>query len=171
MSETKSSTKPSILQTAVMPGGMPPVVGRLAGPGDAGEVLVQFDGRGPKKARLLAGLSRKALTDPQKKGGQVLLLFENNDPEFPIIIGLIQSPLEDLVSLEVAPPEVAQKRPTEARLDGRRVVLEAQDEIQLKCGKGSITIKRDGKIVVKGTHLLSRATGPHRIKGGNVTIN
>jgi hypothetical protein len=49
--------------------------------------------------------------------------------------------------------------------------LEAQEEIVLKCGEGSITLRKDGKIIIKGTHLLSRASGPNRIKGGSVQIN
>ena len=46
-----------------------------------------------------------------------------------------------------------------------------EKEIVLECGEGSITIRKDGKIVIKGTHLLSRAAGVNRIKGGQVNIN
>lgn len=56
-------------------------------------------------------------------------------------------------------------------VDGKRVVIEAQEEIELKCGQGSITIRKDGKIVVKGTNLLSRSSGPNRIKGGSINLN
>ena len=59
----------------------------------------------------------------------------------------------------------------EARLDGRRVVLEGRDEIVLRCGSASITLTRDGKLVVKGAYVESRATGVNRIKGGAVKIN
>lgn len=59
----------------------------------------------------------------------------------------------------------------EARVDGKRVVIEGQDEIVLKCGEASITLRRNGKVIVKGTNLESKATGTHRIKGGSVEIN
>ena len=78
-----------------------------------------------------------------------------------------------MVSMEIdrEAATTEQDQAIEARLDGKHLLIEAEDEIELRCGKGSITIRKDGKIVVKGTHILSRASGPHRIKGGNVSIN
>ena len=148
-----------------------PTLGRLAGRGEANEVLVEFEKGGPIAARILSGLDHGELIHPKNVGRQVVLIFENNDPELPIIIGLMNNPLEDMVSMEIETKEDQPKLPVEARLDGKRIVLEADDEIELRCGKGSITIRKDGKIVVKGTNLLSRSSGPHRIKGGNVAIN
>ena len=92
-------------------------------------------------------------------------MFEKGDPEKPIILGLLADPLEEVIALSES------QEPKEVMLDGKRVMLEAQDEIQLKCGEGSITLRKDGKIVIKGTHLLSRSSGPNRIKGGSVQIN
>ena len=57
------------------------------------------------------------------------------------------------------------------RVNGRKILIEADEEIQLKCGKGVITVDNNGKIIVKGTHLLSRSSGPQRIKGASVSIN
>ena len=59
----------------------------------------------------------------------------------------------------------------EALVDGKRVVLEAQDEIVLRCGKASITLRRNGRIVIRGTYVETRAEGTNRIKGGSVQIN
>jgi len=39
----------------------------------------------------------------------------------------------------------------EARVDGKRVVLEGNDEVVLKCGEASITLRRDGKIILRGS--------------------
>ena len=92
-------------------------------------------------------------------------MFEQGNPEKPIVLGLLADPLEEVIAVS------EDQEPKEILLDGKRITLEAQDEIQLKCGEGSITLRKDGKIIIKGTHLLSRAIGPNRIKGGSVQIN
>ncbi|MFL5356870.1 hypothetical protein [Archangium sp.] len=88
-------------------------------------------------------------------------------------MGLIREPSATplLDALLENPPEAAAPQPMEAHVDGKRVVIEGQDEIVLKCGEASITLRRNGKVIVKGTYLESRATGTHRIKGGSVEIN
>jgi hypothetical protein len=143
-----------------------PRIGRLSGHDAEGRVLVAFEGSAAKAARLLSGFSRADLSRPHMLGRDVLLVFENGDAERPIIVGLLADPLEEFISLE-SPVE----KPTQATVDGKHVSIEATEEIVLKCGDGSITLKKDGKIVIKGTHLLSRSSGPNRIKGGRVDIN
>jgi hypothetical protein len=59
----------------------------------------------------------------------------------------------------------------EHRLHHRRIVVEADEELTLQCGDASIQIRRDGKILIRGEHILSRAKGTQRIKGGSVAIN
>ena len=51
------------------------------------------------------------------------------------------------------------------------LVIEAKHSITLRVGEGSITIREDGKIVIKGTDLVSHAKRLNRIKGGAVQIN
>ena len=51
------------------------------------------------------------------------------------------------------------------------MTVEAADELVLRCGQASLTLRADGKVVVRGTHILSHATGPHRLKGGSFSIN
>lgn len=148
-----------------------PLVGRLAVTGESGEIMVKFNGGTPKIARLLGGLNRKELGKKESLGREVLLVFEKGDPDRPIVVGLIGSFLEDIVSMEINQPDSHEIDSKEALLDGKRVNLKAKEEIVLKCGKGSVTIRKDGKIVIKGTHILSRSSGPHRIKGGSVNIN
>ncbi len=77
-----------------------------------------------------------------------------------------------------AAPEVAGKKgivlgivAAPAAGKAEKLVIEAEREIVIKCGEGSITVSADGKIAIKGTHLLSRATGINKIKGGSVAIN
>jgi hypothetical protein len=51
------------------------------------------------------------------------------------------------------------------------LVIEARENLTLKCGDGSITIRADGKILIKGKDLVSHAQRTNRIKGGSVAIN
>jgi len=56
-------------------------------------------------------------------------------------------------------------------VDGKRVVLEGDQEVVLRCGDASITLRRDGKIVLRGAYIETTATGLNRIRGGSVKIN
>ncbi len=51
------------------------------------------------------------------------------------------------------------------------LIIEATKSLTLKCGAGSITIRADGKILIKGKDLVSHAQRLNRIKGGAVQIN
>jgi hypothetical protein len=139
-----------------------PAVGHLAGVGPAGEILVRSGDGEPAPARLVAGLDRSLLARPEMAGSEVLLLFIDNDPQQPVILGLLA---------EEHPEADLRQAPDEIRVDGHRLHLEAYDEIVLRCGESSVKLRADGKITIKGKNLLSRATGTHRIKGGSVDIN
>jgi len=51
------------------------------------------------------------------------------------------------------------------------LVLEAKHSLTLRVGEGSITIREDGKILIKGKDLVSHAQRLNRIRGGAVSIN
>ncbi|MCY1044800.1 DUF6484 domain-containing protein [Corallococcus sp. bb12-1] len=148
--------------------------GHLSGLDASGAVLVDFPGNtaGPVRARLAVAVEAQALQAAVTRQQKVVLLFENGDPSLPFIMGLIQEPsATPLLDALLEGPAEPSRTPTEAHVDGKRVVIEGQDEIVLKCGEASITLRRNGKVIVKGTYLESRATGTHRIKGGSVEIN
>lgn len=89
-------------------------------------------------------------------GQRIVLAFDGGRADAPIVVGLLQSPGE--------PPSVAQ-------VDGKRVVIDAADEIVLRCGEASITLRRNGRVVIRGTAVETRAKGVNRIRGGSVQIN
>lgn len=60
---------------------------------------------------------------------------------------------------------------TDVKVDGKRLIIEAQEEIRIKCGQGMIMMNKEGKIVIRGTHLLTRSSGANKIKGATVQIN
>ena len=84
----------------------------------------------------------------------------------PIIVGTFQSiPKQS----SIATPASVDLRGVEA--DGQRLEVVARDEVVLRCGEASITLRRNGRIVIKGAYVETRARGTNRIKGGNVLIN
>lgn len=96
-------------------------------------------------------------------GKEVALLFENGDPGSPMIIGRLRHTRE--TEIAIPSDDVA------LEVDGERRVIEAKEEIVLKCGKASITLTKAGKIIIRGAYVLSRSSGVNRIKGGSVQIN
>ncbi len=99
----------------------------------------------------------------------VLLVFEHGDPGQPIILGVVESALPSPGTVPASSP--AEKPRTTALVDGRRVVLRGDEEVTLICGKGSITLTRDGRITLRGAEIVSRAAGANKIRGASVSIN
>ena len=53
----------------------------------------------------------------------------------------------------------------------REIKFNATEKIELRCGRSVLLMNKDGKIVVKGSSITSRASGPQKIKGATVQIN
>ena len=99
----------------------------------------------------------------------VMLVFENGDPALPIIAGLVHEHIKTTHIHEVF--DVPVEKQHKIALDGKRLVLTADKEIVLRCGKSSITLCANGRVVVKGKNLISRASASNKIKGACVNIN
>lgn len=149
-------------------------LGWIAGTDEQERLLVDFAGNraGPRVARRTLLLEPAALREAIAVRQPVVLLFENGDPELPLVIGMVQTPsptplLDEVLEAAARPAQQA----VEARVDGQRVVIEGKDEIVLECGQASITLRRNGRVVIRGTVIDSQASGTHRIKGGSVQVN
>lgn len=100
----------------------------------------------------------------QMIGSPVVILYEGGNPDLPIVVGVIQaSPIAN----ELALPSQA----IAVQADDERYEITAEREIVLRCGDSSITLTRAGKVIIKGTYILSRSTGYNKIKGAAVDIN
>ncbi len=165
-SDDTKSTKHEYLHNTIQP-----QIGRIVQSDNPAIILVQYGDLDPKQAKLTASINRSEVIGSHNAGREVLLLFENGDPEKPIIIDLMQNPIEEIIDMEAFSQDQSEKKSIETVVDDKGIILEAKKQITLKCGKGSITIKEDGKIVVRGTNLISRSSGMNRIKGGSVDIN
>jgi hypothetical protein len=96
-------------------------------------------------------------------GRQVLLAFLQGDLLSPVVVGVLTGqasvPSGDLggaVALEA---------------DGQRVVISAQHELVLRCGKSRVVLRSDGRIELRGETVTSHATRANRIRGGSVELN
>jgi hypothetical protein len=136
-----------------------------------GKALVDFLGnaQGAVEARSLLGAVAPGAAGVALEGRPVLLVFEEGDPSWPIILGIVGDRLVPEAPVVEAPPPVP--RPRDGVIDGKRIVFDAKEEIVLRCGKSSITLRKDGKVVVLGAELVSRASGTNKIKGSAVKIN
>ncbi len=130
-------------------------MGWLAGIEEDGTLLVRLkgDSQSTYAARTTVAL------DASHVGREVTLLLEDGET-MPLITGFI-----------LVKPEQRSSGSLPVKLDGERVVLTADREIVLRCGEASITLTRDGKVVVKGANLVQTATGLNRIRGASVQIN
>lgn len=98
-------------------------------------------------------------------GSSVVLLFENGDVRRPIVVGVLQEP-----GREVAESATKQSL-VSVQADDDRLVVSAEREIVVRCGEASITLTRAGKVLIKGTYVLSRSSGYNKIKGATIDIN
>lgn len=146
------------------------VLGRIVAVEAGGTISVEVPGAPEARAaRLAVTLTHDELLAARDAGSCAVLVFENGDPALPIIVGLVQSvnqPADAVRNESSEAPQVL-----EADVDGKRVRITAQDEIVLECGSASITLRSNGRVVVRGTYVESYSDGTNRIKGGQVRIN
>ncbi len=142
------------------------VIGKLVDLTKQGEPLVTFTPNhsgSPIRAKTTIVLGRETL------GEEVLLVFEAANVSKPIIIGVVQSPIRPNEKIQPIPAQRTSAPVVEC--DGEKIMLSAEKEIVLRCGEASITLTSAGKILLKGTYVMSRSSGVNRIKGGSVQIN
>jgi hypothetical protein len=155
---------------------------------------IRFGVSGPVvPARLALPVTRERIETAIVLQQQTVVVFENGDRARPLIVGFIESldpqpaahhadvsdghrdaapPEPPTPAAHVTSPDTSERAPfIEADVDGKRVRLTAQDEIVLQCGSASVTLRRNGRVVIRGTYVETHSEGTNRIKGGQVRIN
>lgn len=131
------------------------VIGIFLGFGDDASPLVVFPGNVEDTAlpaRSLTGLTSDMI------GSEVALLFQEGDPAKPLIVGRIVEPARKTTG-----PQVMR--------DGERVRIIGDERIELRCGKATILMEKDGRITIRGTYVTSQASAANRIRGGSIDLN
>jgi hypothetical protein len=131
-----------------------------------GKPMVEFDGNGlgPVEARCLRS---ESFFNDFAAGSAVLLAFDRGDRSRPIILGALSESCQERSSV----PFRAEGSPVNAVVDGFRIVLRADREIVLECGESSLILQRDGRVVLRGVEVVSRASRTNKIRGACVKIN
>jgi len=161
---------PSAAATSSLPGTAVRVGRVVDAVGGVLRVEVPGSPGGPYPARSLVALDGAAVRQAVAARREVVLLLEDGDPLRPIVAGFLAEP-DATPALDAALEATLAGRPEVAEVDGRRVAIDGRDEIVLRCGASSITLRRDGKVVIRGLHVETHAAGTNRIKGGTVKIN
>lgn len=141
-------------------------LGRLVGLRQEDEmplVVLNAQPQEPLPARSLIPLDalRRAVDE------EVALVFADGAEEQPIIIGVVQKATSK-VSGQL---DKSADGDVDVYVDKQRVVLEGQEQVVLRCGEASIELHRNGKLVIRGVHVVTHAEGVNRIRGGSVQIN
>ncbi len=129
---------------------------------DTDEVSVEIDGV-EYSAQVLSHVAEELGRLKADLPVRVLVSFPEQSSQ-PVIVGVIQS----TIAIDARDVRRADRG---AKVDGERLQLTAQKEIELRCGSSSIVLKRDGRILIKGSRLVSRASGVNKVKGASVQIN
>jgi hypothetical protein len=166
LAETLATDTPPSTHEAARPSPLAAVtVGRILAIAPHAGPLVDFPAN--RSCELLLARSLVAIGDAQI-GDEVALVFEDGEWTRPIILGVFHES-------SARPPDSFQPAsaptPVEVQRDQDRLLLTADREITLRCGKASITLTSAGKVLLRGAYLLSRSSGVNRIKGGSVQIN
>jgi hypothetical protein len=137
------------------------VVAEFAGISPDGTPLLRLPGQPHVvRARSVVALSARLV------GRQVLVVHETGRPAPPIVTGVLRE-----AEAAAAFPALPTGAPFALEVDGERVDLVAQHQLVLRCGEASITLTREGKILLRGTYVSSSSSGVHRIHGAAVEIN
>lgn len=91
-------------------------------------------------------------------GAEVALLFQEGDPNRPLIVGRIVEPSRKSAAAQVI-------------RDGERVTITGDERLELRCGKATIIMEKEGRITIRGTYVTSHASATNRIRGGSVNLN
>lgn len=159
--ERSSKEKPEKASIADVPTNRAPgiVLGRLVALAAPNLALVALKGcptNPPLSARLIAGLTAA------DEGREVALVFEEGNPARPLVIGCIED----------APGVTATRNSKQAAsIEAEKIFLTGEREIVLRCGESTLTLTRDGKLILRGAYVETQASGVNRIKGGCVKIN
>lgn len=147
-------------------------VGWIAGVSAEGHPLVAFEGQAgaPLPAASTVTASRADLQAAAERRQSVVVLFDGGDARRPIVVGFVVTAVPR-AEPHLVPAGPTTELPEVAEVDGKRVCIEGADEIVLRCGEASITLRRNGKVVVRGAYVETHAKGTNRIKGGSVQIN
>ena len=153
-----------LLQAPVSVPGQPSafIAGHLEGIDDEGRLLFRPEGAELPRVPVTIGMSASdVVLLKAAQSFQRALVAQTAAAEF-VLIGLLRERIST---------SAAKKGELEVRMDGETVQLSAEHQIELKCGKSSLILRRSGRVILKGTYVVTTSSGPVKIKGATVALN
>ncbi|MFT5717161.1 MAG: hypothetical protein ACI9T7_001347 [Oleiphilaceae bacterium] len=157
------------------------LVGKVVSVNDHGNPMIAYDET--TQIQPIEALTTVPINEVSV-GKDVAISFAQNQGGVPIVMGVIRRILDDVISQQVhdfsssAAVQGEESNQLNAAVvkpeiivDGNKLELSAADEITLRCGKSSITLNKNGKILIKGEHMLNRTSGSYKIKSGSIQLN
>ena len=140
------------------------LTGHLEGIDDEGRILFQEDGAQATTTVVIGlPLSDEEVAAAAQAKRRALVIKPDNQPRQPVLVALLR---------ECISAEARHKAGTETtRISGQAVEIDAQQSLELSCGRARITLHADGRIELNGDYLLSRSRGPIKLKGATIDIN
>lgn len=142
-----SSPTPGALRTEIV---------KLVALGPGGELWVAHPGNIARRSRARTVVE----IGPSAVGSEVLICLAGGSRE-PVILGVLREP----------GVQVSEGPPLDLTVNRRRLVIACDEELVFRCGKSTIELRPDGKVVIKGVDVVSSARRTNRIRGGAVRIN
>lgn len=150
--------------------------GKVNGFAESGSVLIDIPDIEQSIPCSVLTMSKSEI--PQFEVGDKVLVIFNSSENKGYILGfvnvtgslpkkVVENSDEQKDHLEMTLPQ----KPKELNVNGKKITIEADDEIYLKCGKSSFLMSKDGKVIIRGTYLVSRSSGVNKVKGTSVAIN
>jgi hypothetical protein len=136
------------------------------------QVSVVIPGKmGTIAARLAVPVTRARLQEAINSRRGTVILIDSQASPCAIVLGLLEPIAPE--AFPAAPTDRPEEKPqvVEADVDGKRVRIVGHDEIVLECGSASITLRRNGRVIIRGAYVETDSTGTNRIKGAAVRIN
>lgn len=142
------------------------ITGHLRGVDDEGRILFEPEqsGGGPVPVAIGAAISDGVLIPAARNQQRALVVRTSENPSRLILIALVRERVS-AAARDAAPGQL------EVKVDGETLRLTADHEIELRCGKASLILRQSGRVILKGTHVVTSSRGPLKVKGATVEIN
>jgi hypothetical protein len=142
------------------------VTGYLQGIDHDGRVLFRADGAegAPVPVGIGMEVSDGVLVKAARSHKRAMVISTAGaEPQW-VLVGIVRERV-DIKARDAAPGQLA------VEVDGETVRLTADHTIELKCGKSSLTLRKDGKVVLAGEYLISTSRGANKIRGATISLN
>jgi hypothetical protein len=142
------------------------ISGHLDGIDDEGRVLFKADGTATEAVPVIIGieLSDGALVKAARTHRRAMVVQTADANSRLVLVGLLRERVSSQAR-DARPGQLA------VSMDGETVRLSAERNIELRCGAASLILRKDGKIVISGTNVVSASRGSNRVRGATISLN